>query len=453
MSAPGFRQLQFILVILLLSGCAGSGKLIESRGNEAIRKLPFCGVSSLCADERTAREEARLDALSQIAMFDGVGIDYRLLAKSLEQDGQESQAVQSNVSVLSRSLIKTLSFQYYLEISKSPQGKHYQAWCHIPWSEEIRESFLRELTGLVCQPVTSLDTRISLGVETDPESYIAALSRAFTYYTEASEQAARWFLTPNSYTAVIQSRLQNLKSELYLFYDNLKLSYSSPSPNRMHLNADFQGIHYKGRLSIDPSPQVIDTLSIIDEAEGWQVVFSPLKSGEFPLRYHLDGDLFPLETFSRVIPTPLKLEHPFAGSTVGISCLDENGHRPETAAALANLVNSLEGKVIYIEPDKQEANLKKAWELKCRYLISAFASIEDIRENTQQGLFIAFPTLDIKIQDLASEKTIFAARYPNADFPDLRARGKTKEVAIKEGYAFSALFADPVFIKVIRSLH
>ncbi len=452
MSAPGFRQLQFLLAILLLSGCAGSGKILESRGSEAIRKLPFCGVSSVCADERTAREEARLDALSQIAMFDGVGVDYSLLAKSLEKDGQESQSIQSNVSVLSRSLIKTLSFEYYLEISKAHQGKHYKAWCHIPWSEEIRESFLRELTGLVCQPVTSLDTRISREVETDPESYIAALSRAFAYYTEASEQASRWFLTPNSYTAVIQSRLQNLKSEISSFYGNLNLSCSSPSPNRMHLNADFQGIHYKGRLSIDPSPQVIDTLSIIDEAEGWQVVFSPLKSGEFPLRYHLDGDLFPLETFSQVIPTPLKLEHPFAGSTVGISCLDGSGYRPETAAALANLVTSLEGKVIKIESHLPETDLSQAAKLNCQYLISAVAGIAEIRENPQQGLFIAFPTLDIKIQDLASEKNIFAARYPNSDIPDLRARGKTKDVAIQEGFAFHSLFSDPLFIKAIRSV-
>gem|GEM_PF-3864196 len=393
-----------------------------------------------------------MDALSQIAMFDGVGVDYRLLAKSLEKDGQVSESVQSSVSVLSRSLIKTLSFEYYLEISKAPRGKQYQAWCHIPWSEEIRERFLAELTSLVSQPVSSLDARISRGVETDPESYIATLSRAFTYYTEASEQATRWFLTPNSYTAVIQSRLQNLKSEINSFYRNLNLSYNSPSPNRMHLKANYKGTYYKGRLSLDPLPEVIDTLSIVDDAEGWQVVFSPLKSGEFPLRYHLDGDLFPLETFSRVIPTTLELQHPFAGSTVGISCLDGSGYRPETAAALANLVTSLEGKVIKIESHLPETELSKAAKLNCQYLISAVAGIAEIRENPQQGLFIAFPTLDIKIQELASSKTIFAARYPNADFPDLRARGKTQDVAIQEGIAFHSLFSDPLFIKAIRSL-
>ncbi len=452
MSAPGFRQLLVLLSALLFAGCAGGGKLIESRGSEAVRKLPFCGVSGPCADERTAREEARQDALAQIAMFDGVGVDYRLLAESMEKDGEISQSVQSSVLVISRSLIRTLSFEYYLEISKAPQGKQYQAWCHIPWSEELKERFLTELTDLTYQPVSSLMDRITLGAGQDPESFINALSRAISYYSEAIEQASAWFSTPNLYTAALDSRFQTLISEKEDFYNHLEIDCSSSSPNRMRLNISFKGTPYRAKLSVDPLPEVIDSFAVIPNGAGFEICFYPFRSGEYPLRYRVDSGKFPLEPYSRVIATPLKLEHPFAGNTVGISCLDATGVRPETAAALANLVNSLEGKVISVEPNKQDSGLNQARDLKCQYLISAVADIAEIRENPQQGLFIAFPTLDLKIQELATGKSIFASRYPNSVFPDLRARAKTKDVAIQEGYAFSALFSDPVFIQAIRSL-
>lgn len=428
--------------------------MIEKRGDKSIRDLSFTGVSGFCVEEKTAREESMKNALSQLSLFDGVSVDYSFLSHTLEENGIVDETVESNVTLLSKSLMRVLKFEYYLEKSKSAKGLNWQAWCHIPYSESVRNMFLDDLIQQTSDGVEREEADLENFSFLSPNEYITTLVNVLSYYNGYKSQANKWFGTPNKYTVFLTKKNSDYNQRIEAFYNELELSKTNPGINRLNLLYTYRGTPYTGVVSgIEyRSVPILDSLVITKDRDGFLVNISPLHSGNTSIRFYVDKDQFKGIQCFQDIPVSITLQHIFTGQTIGLCCRDEQGQNRVTSSVFNKLVTEVEGKVIDLSSLSSEDAPKQAADKGCVYLLIVDTRLTDVRENTKQNLFIAFPTLSFRIIDLGKQKVIYETSYPNEFVKDLRGLGKTRETAVVNAYSFNGLLSNKDFLRSFRAL-
>ena len=455
--SKAMKQLSLLLalaLLLFLSACATGNRIIERRGNPMLRERSFTGMSDACKDEKTAREEAVRNALSQVSLFNGVSVDYTYLAQTTEENGKLQDNSVSNVALLSKSLFRVVKFEFYTEQRKGPEGNTWQSWCYIPYSDEVRENFLSELIKLTRQGIEPAESQLSASAPATPELIISNLERVFCHYLDARKASQSWFTAPNSYTAFVEGKTNQIMQQVDAFYRELVLSASPAGVNELSFNATYKKVPYSGTVSaVEINPvSFIDTLVVTQQNDGALITISPRHSGSTNLRVAVDKDRFPGFQCYRDVSVTLQLNHLFTRKTVGLCCRDDNGGRQETATAFGKLITEVEGRIVDLSLLSADDALSTAAGKSCDYLLIAETSLSELRENPQQNLFIAFPTLSMRIIDLAKQQVIYQTGYPNATLTDIRCFGKTSSAAITEAYAFKAILTNEAFLKGFHEL-
>ncbi len=425
-------------------------KVVEVRGKASLRNLPFTGISGMCADEKTAREEAMRNALTQISLFDGVSVNYTYLSQTIEENGTVNEKSESDVSMLSKSLNQALEFNYYSEQSKGPQGLKWQAWCHIPYSDTVRQKFLDELIRLTSNSIEPVESQISEADSTNPIDYIDNLDRVWKFYSTNQVASKNWFTAPNNYTAFLERKCNEASQQVEGFYQHLVFQSNMKGANSVRLQCLYKGNPYSGNLVVNEHNAVamIDTLMVTKDGDGFLVAFFPKHTGETTIRVNVDQDRFPNVECSRDVPLTLELKHLFTGKTVGLYCRDSCNKCPEAEAAFSDLITGVEGKVVELS----FLDMDKTLEQGISYFLIIEPRITEVRENHQQGLFIAFPALSMKIIELATRKIIYEVGFPNSSISDIRGLGKTRETAISNAYSFGEVLTNKDFIRSFREL-
>jgi len=111
----------------------------------------------------------------------------------------------------------------------------------------------------------------------------------------------------------------------------------------------------------------------------------------------------------------------------------------------------VEGKIVDLSDLYTNNALIQSQKNGCSYLFIAETRLTEVRENPQQHLFIAFPTISLKIVDIATQKVIYQAGFPNTSLSDIRGLGKTRETAISNAYSFGKCLLIRNFLKVLQN--
>lgn len=443
-----------LAVLVMMAGCASGSRIIEQRGNINIRDLAFTGMSEICSSEKAARDEAMRDALAQVSLFDGASVNYMHFSHSEETNGTLKERSDTQVSILSKSLFRVLRFEYYIEHTQRPEGKAWQAWCHIPYSEELRQRFLEDLISSTESGIDTVENHLPEPFQASPEMYINNLASLWSYYSAAQITARAWFTAPNAYTAFLESKAALARQKIEEFYRALKLTASPGENNMISFAAHHKQRPYAGVVSVIEKNLVaiVDSVVVTKQSSGALIRVAPHKSGTTNLRVYIDRDRFPgVECYLDVSVT-LRLNHLFTGKTIGLCCRDKSGAVSDTATALGKLITNTEAEVLELSSLSFDAATLQAASTGCAYLVIAEPSLIEVRENNEQKLHIAFPTLSLKIVDPITKQVIYQAGFPNTDLPDIRGLGKTREAAISAAFSFNKILSNPAFLRSFHEL-
>ena len=359
----------------------------------------------------------------------------------------------TNQALISKSLFRVIKYDYYMEQTKGPDGIKWKAWCAIPYSESLRQNFLNELIQLTQQGIEPVENQL-MAVQTNPSAYLDDLESIREYYQKAQSAAQNWFNTPNTYTTWLDAKLTKYSQLVGAFYRDLVITIAPLGVNEMILKTSYQQMPYSGMITaLEKSavPMARDIV-ITRQNDGSQITIIPQRTGVSTWRIYLDKDRFPGVECFRDVTIGVQLEHIFTGKTIGLCCRDKMGARLETATALGKLITEFEGKSLDLSSFMTEDALLQAARQGCSYLMVAEANLTEIRENAQQNLFIAFPTLSLRVVDIISGQIVFQSGYPNPALSDIRGLGKTKEAATTDAYSLGRILSDQGFLQSFYGL-
>ncbi len=464
---PGMRIIRKLLyypllsLILILCACSHNS-LVSHSGDPGIKRsgLAFTGVSLHSDTESGSRQEAFLDALSQISLFSGAEIKVELASSlvSVSDMLQEtsSEILKKEISVFSRSFFQVCEVEYYTEEWKDGGTTQYLSWCRIPFDHGTQEQFLKTLESGYSDEIKTVEARLEHPDEYSG-AYLRDLEEATRFYTDLQTRYQDMFSTPNLFTAFIRTRSDMYRGLISAFLDMLDCICDYPQTNvittRFLLNN--KAVMLNAHLEEVSASPLVETISITRSGTQLIGTLKPLHSGATTIRIYPEFERFSPYISVRYfdIPVDLKLENRFAGKMVGLMIHDGHSYLSTAVAALGKQVSDLEAVAVNLQAALISPNLiQAAKDAGCHFLISGTAEITSNRYNQSQGVHIAFPSLSLSVIDLSTGTVIWQNSYPNNALPDIRGVGKTPEQAIQAALSFESVFSSPAFIEAMNRL-
>jgi len=456
------KKLFIYLTIITIWSCS-SNKLVitNSVGDASMQKNnhSFTGISKISNDEQESRKDALQNALSQISIFNGVGVlsELKLNKLSIENNGNliHQETIDKKVSIFSKSFLKIFKTDYYTETYKIKNETKYKTWCYIPYNEQMKEKFLQELITGYKREIQFVENNLS---SKNINQYLENLKQTIEFYFNLKQNYEKSFSIPNSFTIFLNEKVNILKSKIDNFYTNLECSIADENVNSLEISFFHKNkaVLLESKIKEINAISMIDTFKISSRKQKTICKFRPTRSGKTGIRilpeYSKFNKYATVKHFDKTIS--LKLKNKFVDKKIGIAIYDiqNNNFLANAAGSLGKIITILEGSSLNINSSSEEKIIEYAKNENCDFVIIGKAEILDNKFNPNQNMFIVFPSIHLKILDLKTDEIIFQNSYPDNIIKDIRGLGKSEEQAIKNGLTFDRLFKNSTFFEEMNKL-